>query len=505
MSPEFITIGMFGGLLIGLFMGHPLPFVLGGIATIFGYLGWGPSCFYLFLNQIWGTMDNYILVCIPLFILMAQLLDQSGVAEELFDTMRYLFGPVRGGLAIAVVVVATLFGACTGIIGASVVTMGLLAMPVFLKHGYSKRLASGAICAGGTLGILIPPSIMLVIMADQAALSVGKLFAGALIPGIILSTLYILYILIRCWLRPQDGPALSKEERAAVSGKTLFLRVLKSMVPPMVLILGVLGSIFTGIATPTEAAGVGALLALIMTVAYGKFTWIGLKTAVINTTKTTSMVIIILAFAYGASAGSMGSLLGGARNPLAISIYKEYTGNSVSFLGWMGMTLPLTVVMTFFIFLVIKKVFPIEHVDLNLARKSMKDEIKSLGPMGWPERKVIGIFVIAFLLWATLGETIGLAVVAIGVVLMLFAVKILSWDDLEKGIPWRIIFLYGGAVTISRALTATGAAEYIGKNCLTLAGGNPYLILLVLVVVTKCLTEMMSNVGATGIILPIAL
>ncbi|MBW1942346.1 MAG: TRAP transporter large permease subunit [Deltaproteobacteria bacterium] len=306
MSPEFVTIGMFVGLLIGLLMGHPLPFVLGGLATIFGYLGWGPSCFYLFLNQIWGTMDNYILVCIPLFILMAQLLDQSGVAEDLFDTMRYLFGPVRGGLAIAVVVVATLFGACTGIIGASVVTMGLLAMPVFLKYGYNKRLASGAICAGGTLGILIPPSIMLVVMADQAALSVGKLFAGALIPGIILSTLYIIYILIRCWFKPQDGPALSKEERAAVSSMALFLRVLKSMVPPMVLVLGVLGSIFAGIATPTEAAGIGVLLTLIMTVAYGKFTWIGLKTAVMNTTRTTSMVIIILAFASCFSAVFMG-------------------------------------------------------------------------------------------------------------------------------------------------------------------------------------------------------
>ena len=306
MSPEFVTIGMFVGLLIGLLMGHPLPFVLGGLATIFGYLGWGPSCFYLFLNQIWGTMDNYILVCIPLFILMTQLLDQSGVAEDLFDTMRYLFGPVRGGLAIAVVVVATLFGACTGIIGASVVTMGLLAMPVFLKYGYNKRLASGAICAGGTLGILIPPSIMLVVMADQAALSVGKLFAGALIPGIILSTLYMLYILIRCWFKPQDGPALSKEERAAVSSMALFLRVLKSMVPPMVLVLGVLGSIFAGIATPTEAAGIGVLLTLIMTVAYGKFTWIGLKTALMNTTRTTSMVIIILAFASCFSAVFMG-------------------------------------------------------------------------------------------------------------------------------------------------------------------------------------------------------
>ncbi len=307
MSAEFVTIGMFVGLLIGLFMGHPLAFVLGGLAVIFGYLGWGTSAYYMFLNQIWGTMDNYILVCIPLFILMAQLLDQSGVAEDLFTTMQYLFGPIRGGLAIAVVVVSTLFGACTGIIGASVVTMGLLSMPVFLKYNYNKRLASGSVCAGGTLGILIPPSIMLVVMADQSALSVGKLFAGAIIPGLILSALYILYILIRCWIKPQDGPALSKEERAAVSGKKLVLMVVKSMVPPMILILGVLGSIFAGIATPTEAAGVGAVLAFGMTVAYGKFSWSGLTQAVVNTAKTTSMVIIILACASCFAGVFMGS------------------------------------------------------------------------------------------------------------------------------------------------------------------------------------------------------
>jgi len=294
MSAEFIVYGMFIGLLIGLFMGHPLAFVLGGLAVIFGYVGWGPSCFYMFINRTWGVMDNYILVAIPLFIFMAQLLDQSGVAEDLFDTMRYLFGPIRGGVAIAVVVVSTLFGACTGIIGASVVTMGLLAMPVMLKYGYNRQLASGAICAGGTLGILIPPSIMLVVMADQSALSVGKLFAGAIAPGLILSALYIFYILLRCWFVPHDGPALSKEEREAVSGKQLALMALKSLVPPMILILGVLGSIFTGIATPTEAAGVGAVIALAMTVAYGKFTRKGLYTAVINTAKTTSMVIVIL-------------------------------------------------------------------------------------------------------------------------------------------------------------------------------------------------------------------
>jgi tripartite ATP-independent transporter DctM subunit len=295
MSPEFVTIGMFVGLLIGLFMGHPLAFVLGGLAVIFGYFGdWGTASFYMFLNRTWGIMDNYILVCIPLFIFMAQMLDQSGVAEDLFDTMRYLFGPVRGGVAVAVVVVSTLFGACTGIIGASVVTMGLLSMPVMLKYNYNKRLASGAVCAGGTLGILIPPSIMLVVMADQAATSVGKLFAGAIVPGLILSSLYIGYILIRCAFKPKDGPPLSLEERQAITKFQLLKMVLKSMVPPMILILGVLGSIFAGIATPTEAAGVGALLAFIMTLAYGKFTFEGLKTAAINTAKTTSMVIIIL-------------------------------------------------------------------------------------------------------------------------------------------------------------------------------------------------------------------
>jgi tripartite ATP-independent transporter DctM subunit len=288
-------------------MGHHLAFVLGGLAVIFGYIGWGPSSFYMFINQTWGIMDNYILVCIPLFILMAQLLDQSGVAEELFNTMLYLFGPIRGGLAVAVVVVSTLFGACTGIIGASVVTMGLLGMPVMLKYNYNKRLASGAICAGGSLGILIPPSIMLVVMADQGALSVGKLFAGAVIPGLILSGLYIGYILIRCWIKPQDGPALSLEERQAVSKTQLTKMIIKTMIPPMILILGVLGSIFAGIATPTEAAGVGAVLAFAMTVAYGRFTLSGLKTAVVNTAKTTSMVIIILVGAACFSSIFMGS------------------------------------------------------------------------------------------------------------------------------------------------------------------------------------------------------
>lgn len=293
-SPEVATILMFVGLLVGLFMGHPLAFVLGGLAVIFGVLGHGPAVFYMFMNRTYGIMDDYILVAIPLFIFMAQLLDGSGVAESLFDAMRYLFGPIKGGIAVAVVVVSTLFGACTGIIGASVVTMGLLAMPVMLKYGYDKRMASGCICAGGTLGILIPPSIMLIVMGNQSQVSVGKLFAGAIIPGLILSTLYIVYILIKCYLKPEYGPALSPEERAAVTRRQIGRMVAKSIVPPMILILGVLGSIFTGIATPTEASGVGAVLAFLMILAYRRFSWRGLFTTILQTAKTTAMVITIL-------------------------------------------------------------------------------------------------------------------------------------------------------------------------------------------------------------------
>ena len=426
MSPEFITIAMFTGLLIGLFMGHPLAFVLGGLAVIFGYLGWGPSCFYMFLNQTWGIMDNYILVCIPLFIFMAQLLDQSGVAEDLFDTMRHLFGPLRGGIAIAVVVVSTLFGACTGIIGASVVTMGLLSMPVMLRYGYSKRLASGAICAGGTLGILIPPSIMLVVMADQAALSLGKLFAGAIIPGLILSTLYISYILIRCWFKPQDGPALSMEERNAVSTKKLTLMVIKSMLPPMILILGVLGSIFAGIATPTEASGVGATLAFLMTLAYGRFTWIGLKTAVVNTAKTTSMVIIILVGAACFAAVFMGSGGGDVVKDFILGIGFGKWGTYIimmiimfilgMFIDWIGI-----IMITFPVFLPIAAQLGFDKVWFVVTLAVMLQDSFLTPPFGYalfylkgvapPEVKTIDIYWGAFPFWRLM--EVGLIIVVI--------------------------------------------------------------------------------------------
>jgi len=294
MSVTVLTISMFVALVIGLFMGHPLAFVLGGLAVIFGFIGWGPQCYVMFANRIWGTMDNYVLVAIPLFIFMANLLSESGIAEQLFGSLRYLLGPLRGGVAVAVVLVSIVFAACTGIIGASVVTMGLLATPVMLKYGYQKELTMGTICAGGTLGILIPPSIMLVVMGDQSGLSVGRLFMGAVIPGLILGGLYLVYIAIRCCIQPEIGPSLSLEERAAVPVRKRLTGSLIHLVPPMVLIIGVLGTIFTGTATPTEASGVGAFLVFLMVLAYRRFSWKGIRNAAWATAKTNTMVIIIL-------------------------------------------------------------------------------------------------------------------------------------------------------------------------------------------------------------------
>lgn len=294
LSPGLITFLMFSGLLIGLSMGHPLAFVLGGLAVIFGLLSWGTAAFFTFANRIVGIMDNFILAAIPLFIFMANLLQHSGVADNLFLSLRYLMGPVRGGVAMAVIIVCTIFAACTGVIGASVVTMALLALPIMLKYGYDKSLTAGTICAGGTLGILIPPSIMLVLMGDQTGLSVGKLFLGGVFPGVILSILYITYIGIKCGLRPELGPPLSIEERLAVPIKKRISLATANLIPPALLIIGVLGAIFSGIATPTEASGVGAFLALFMTIAYRRFSWKMFKEVVLATGRTVSMVMIIL-------------------------------------------------------------------------------------------------------------------------------------------------------------------------------------------------------------------
>jgi tripartite ATP-independent transporter DctM subunit len=292
---ETLALVMFGTLFVTLFLGHPLAFSLGAVAMLFGLIGWGGSpgvVLALFANKTYGVMEEYVLVAIPLFIFMAQMLDASGVAEKLFHTMHVLWGPVRGGLGIAVIMVCTIFAASTGVVGATEVAIGLLAAPALLKRGYQIPLTAGCICAGGTLGIIIPPSIMLVVYGGLVGMSVGKLFAAAFFPGILLATMYMIYIAIRCGLQPDLGPPLPKEERTHSAGEILWM-VLTSLVPPLFLIGMVLGSIVAGVATTTEAAGLGALGAIVLAAGYGKLNWFSVEDAAIATLKVTSMVLIL--------------------------------------------------------------------------------------------------------------------------------------------------------------------------------------------------------------------
>lgn len=294
MSPVLVVCLMFAGIFIGLLKGHPIAFVLGGLAVIFGFLGWGPNVWHLLVSRSYDSVTNYLLIAIPLFILMANFLERSGIAEGLFKAMMYLFGPVPGGVALAVVVLCVVFAACTGIMGATVVSMSLMSMPIMMKRGYDKHLATGTIATGGSLGIIIPPSIMLVMMADRSGISVGKLFAGGLIPGIILGVLFFVYVIIVCVRFPEKGPPMSKEERNAISNFEKIRLLLINLLPPVVLIVGVLGSIWYGIATPSEAAGVGAALSLFMMIVYGKFTWHALRESVYSAFQSSCMVMAVI-------------------------------------------------------------------------------------------------------------------------------------------------------------------------------------------------------------------
>lgn len=309
MSNTLVVI-LFVGLFIGLGSGHPISFVLAGLGTILGLTGWGINCFDMFVNTTFALMNNYTMVAVPLFILMANFLTASNVAEGLFESVRFLFGRVRGGVGVAVILVATVFAACTGVVGASVVTIGLLAITPLLKYGYNRGLTAGIICAGGSLGILIPPSIMLVVMAATAQISVGKLFLAVLLPGLALSVAYLIYVLLICRKYPEMGPAIDKSEiDESIPTITYVWKCLVNLIPPLILIIGVLGTIYTGVATPTEASGMGAFIALLMTVAYRKFSWKMLRDSVIDTAKTTGMCLIIMVGAQAFTAMFLG--LGG--------------------------------------------------------------------------------------------------------------------------------------------------------------------------------------------------
>ncbi|MBW4559127.1 MAG: TRAP transporter large permease subunit [Trichormus sp. ATA11-4-KO1] len=295
---EWLGPVMFAGALVLLSLGYPVAFSLGGVAILFGIVGislgvFDPVFLTAMPQRIFGIMANYTLLAIPYFIFMGSMLEKSGIAERLLETMGILLGRLRGGLALAVVLVGALLAATTGVVAATVVAMGLISLPIMLRYGYNKQLATGVIAASGTLGQIIPPSVVLVVLGDQLGISVGDLFIGSLIPGLMMAGAFALHVLIVAFLQPDLAPALPAEVRE-IGGKALGRRIIQVMLPPLILILLVLGSIFFGFATPTEAGAVGCAGAIALAAANRQLTLESLRQVCDATLKITSMVIFIL-------------------------------------------------------------------------------------------------------------------------------------------------------------------------------------------------------------------
>lgn len=299
---NFLAIALFFSFILFIFSGFPIAWLMGGLSVLFTLIAilsdtyldtffgidWGFASMVVY--RLYGVMENWVLVALPMFIFMGMMLDKSGIAEDLMKDLTRLFGRVRGGLAIAVVFIGVLLAASTGIIGAAVVLLTILGVPLMIKNNYNRDLACGVVCATGTLGILIPPSIMLVIMGDQVRVSVGDLFMGAVFPGLLLGLLYAVFILAYAWAKPNVAPA--PKNAKPVTFEIIF-SVFKSIIPPSLLIIAVLGSIFMGIATPTEASGVGALGASLLALIRRKLSFGDLKEVVKKTTQTTSYIFAL--------------------------------------------------------------------------------------------------------------------------------------------------------------------------------------------------------------------
>jgi tripartite ATP-independent transporter DctM subunit len=289
---------MFLALVVLLLLGYPVAFALAANGLLFGFIGielglLTPSLLQALPDRVFGIMRNDTLLAIPFFTFMGLILERSGMAEDLLDTIGQLFGPLRGGLAFAVIFVGALLAATTGVVAASVISMGLISLPIMLRYGYDRRLASGVIAASGTLAQIIPPSLVLIVLADQLGRSVGDMYEGAIIPGLFLTGLYAVYVLGVSVFRPTWAPALPREART-LRGFALLRRVVVSLLPPLVLIFLVLGTIFLGVATPTEGGAMGATGALILALANRRLSWNLLRQAMDSTAKLSSFVIFIL-------------------------------------------------------------------------------------------------------------------------------------------------------------------------------------------------------------------
>lgn len=289
---EALAIIMLVLLIVLVVAGMRLGFVMMFLALVFGLMFRGPNMLSLFMQSVFGTMSSEILIAVPLFIFMGAILERSGATEKLFETMFQLMGPVRGGLAIAAIIISTIFAACTGVIAASVTAMALIAMPAMLKRNYANDLATGVVCAGGSLGILIPPSVMLVMLGPMTQLSVARLFAGALVPGLLLATGYLLYVVLRSLFDPKSAPAIEIKDKLPTG--RLLLDMVIYLIPILGLLVAVIGSILGGVASPTEASALGVLGATVIAVAYRSLNLKKITEAVQESLKITAMVFFVI-------------------------------------------------------------------------------------------------------------------------------------------------------------------------------------------------------------------
>ncbi|MFY0602095.1 MAG: TRAP transporter large permease subunit [Cyclobacteriaceae bacterium] len=299
---EYLPLILFGSIFILMLLGYPVAFTLGGLSVLVGLWVFDIDFFYLLSLRIYGTMQNFVLLAVPLFVFMGMMLEKSGIAEKLLETMAMIFGRFKGGLAVSIILVGALLAASTGIVGATVVTMGLISLPTMMKRGYSFSLSAGVIASSGTLGQIIPPSIVLVLLGSVLNVSVGDLFQAAIVPGIGLVVCYLIYTFVYAHFYPKEAPVIPKEEIEAFKSRGVTGDLIKSFVFPFLLIFAVLGSIFAGIASPTEAAGVGAFGAILLTSINGKLSIKMLRSVSQETTLITSMVFMIL---VGATAFSL--------------------------------------------------------------------------------------------------------------------------------------------------------------------------------------------------------
>ena len=291
---EWLAIGLLIGFFVLLMAGVPVGITLAASGFVFGFMGFGESLFNLLPARIYGVVANYQWLAIPLFVFMGVMLEKSRLAEDLLDVIGHLAGGMRGGMALGIIGVGVLMGATTGIVGATVITLGLLTLPTLLRRGYDPAISCGAICASGTLGQIIPPSLVLILLSDIMQLSVGTLFAAAVMPGFLLAGLYAAWIMVNGVLRPNAMPPLPLAERQALSRRDLWLRVLKVALPPLGLVLAVLGSIIAGIAAPTEAASMGALGSIVVVALARRLSLDVLREVMRSTTRISAMVLFIL-------------------------------------------------------------------------------------------------------------------------------------------------------------------------------------------------------------------